>query len=56
MTRFASVSLGIELILILLAGWYGGVKWALILAAILLAGVGYGLLGMKKELLRRHEL
>jgi hypothetical protein len=47
--------LAIELTLVLLAGWYGGVKWALILAVILMLGVGYGLIGMKKELLRRRQ-
>jgi hypothetical protein len=53
-TRYLSWTLGIELVLIALAGWYGGVKWALILAAILMLGVGYGLVGMKKELRRRR--
>lgn len=55
MTRFAGVTLVIEGALILLAGWYGGVKWAVILAVVLMAGVGYGLIGMRKELLRRRS-
>lgn len=54
-TRYLSWTLGIEITLVLLAGWYGGVKWALILAVILMLGVGYGLIGMKKELVRRRE-
>lgn len=55
MTRFAAVCLAIEGTLILLAGWYGGVKWAVILAVVLILGVGYGLVGMRRELLRRHQ-
>ncbi len=54
-TKFAGVTLAIEGTLILLAGWYGGVKWAVILAVVLMAGVGYGLIGMRKELLRRRR-
>ncbi len=54
MTRYLTWTLGIEITLVLLAGWYGGVTWAVILAIILMLGVGYGLIGMKKELLRRR--
>lgn len=54
-SRYLTWTLGIEIALVLLAGWYGGVKWALILAAILMIGVGYGLIGMRKELLRRRQ-
>lgn len=54
-TRYLTWTLAIELTLVLLAGWYGGVKWAVILAVILMLGVGYGLIGMKKELLRRRQ-
>jgi hypothetical protein len=54
--RYLAWTLGIEITLVLLAGWYGGVKWALILAAILMIGVGYGLIGMRKELLRRRQV
>lgn len=54
-TRYLAWTLGIEITLVLLAGWYGGVKWALILAAILMVGVGYGLIGMRRELLRRRQ-
>ena len=54
-TRYLTWTLGIELTLIALAAWYGGLRWALILAVILMLGVGYGLIGMKKELLRRRQ-
>ncbi len=54
-TRYLAWTLGIEVTLIALAAWYGGLTWAAILAVILLLGVGYGLAGMKKELLRRRE-
>lgn len=55
-SRYLTWTLGIEITLVLLAGWYGGVTWALILAAILMVGVGYGLIGMRKELIRRRQL
>lgn len=55
-SRYLTWTLGIEITLVLLAGWYGGVKWALILAAILMIGVGYGLIGMRKELIRRRQV
>lgn len=54
-TRYLPWALAIEIALIALAGRLGGVKWAVIVAVILMLGIGYGLVGMKKELLRRRS-
>lgn len=49
-------TVGLEIGIVAVVAWFGGVQAAVILALILMLGVGYTLVSMKKELIKRRGL